>query len=64
MEISNGIWVVKNLFSAEKCRKWIDLCELEGFDEAPINVGGGKTQIRKDIRNNSRVIIDDENLAF
>lgn len=64
MEISNGIWIIKNLFSVEKCREWIELCEAEGFDEAPINVGGGKTQIRKDIRNNSRVIVDDEILAF
>lgn len=64
MEVSNGIWVIKNLFSPEKCREWIELCEAEGFDEAPINVGFGKTQIRKDVRNNSRVIIDDEILAF
>lgn len=64
MEISNGIWVIKNLFSTEKCREWIELCEAEGFDEAPINVGFGKTQIQKEVRNNSRVIIDDEILAF
>lgn len=63
MEISNGIWILKNLFTAEKCREWIELCETEGFDEAPINVGLGKTQIRKYIRNNTRVIIDDEILA-
>lgn len=64
MEVSNGIWVFTNLFTAEKCREWIELCEAQGFDEAPINVGLGKTQIRKDIRNNTRVIIDDEILAF
>ena len=34
------------------------------FEDAPINVGLGKTQIRKDVRNNSRVIIDDEILAI
>ena len=64
MEIANGICVVKNLYSAEKCREWIELCEAEGFDEAPINIGFGKAQIRKDFRNNLRVIIDDEILAF
>lgn len=25
MEISNGIWVLKNLFTVEECRKWIEL---------------------------------------
>lgn len=55
---------MKNLFTGDECRDWIELCESEGFDEAPINVGFGKTQIRKSVRNNSRVIIDDENLAF
>lgn len=64
MEIANGIWVIEYLYSPEKCREWIDLCETEGFGEAPINVGFGKTQIRKDVRNNSRVIVDDEILAF
>lgn len=64
MEVANGIWVVKNAFTAEKCREWIELCEGTGFDEAPINIGAGKTQIRPDIRNNSRVMIDDEVLAF
>jgi len=64
MEISNGIWVIKNLFTAERCSEWMEMCESEGFNEAPINVGAGKTKIQKDVRNNSRVIIDDEILAF
>ena len=34
MEIANGIWILKNLFTEEKCREWIGLCEAEGFDEA------------------------------
>lgn len=64
MEISNGIWVVKNLFPDEKCREWVDWCESRGFDDAPINVGYGKTAIRKDVRNNSRIMVDNKVLAF
>ena len=63
MEISNGIWVVKNLIPEEKCLEWVRLCESAGFEEAPINVGFGKARIQKDVRNNSRVMIDDEILA-
>ena len=64
MQLSNGIWVVKNLYSEEQCRAWIALGEAHGFEEAPINVGHGKAEIHKSIRNNSRAMFDDEDLAF
>lgn len=64
MEIANGIWVVENLFTLEECQAWIERVEEVGFDDAPINIGFGKTQIRKDVRNNSRVMFDNEDAAF
>lgn len=64
MEIAEGIWVVKNLFSTEQCLEWITLCEKLGFDDAPISVGAGKESVRKDVRNNSRAMVDDDDLAF
>ena len=64
MEIADGIWVVKNFFSPEECCEWIEFAESSGFDDAPISVGFGKEQIRKDVRNNARVIFDDEDKAF
>jgi prolyl 4-hydroxylase len=64
MEIANGIWVVENFFTADECQEWIDYAENIGFDDAPISVGVGKEVIRKDIRNNSRAMTDDEDRAF
>lgn len=64
MEIADGIWVVKEFFSPAECQEWIDFAEGEGFDDAPISIGIGKESIRKDVRNNSRVMIDDEERAL
>ncbi|MEZ5428397.1 MAG: 2OG-Fe(II) oxygenase [Pyrinomonadaceae bacterium] len=64
MEIAKGIWTVENFFSAEECAEWIGFAEDLGFGDAPISVGFGKESIRKDIRNNDRVMIDDEERAL
>lgn len=64
MEIAEGIWTVESFFTPEECREWIDFAEGVGFDDAPITVGFGKESIRKDIRNNNRAMIDDEDRAF
>lgn len=63
MEVANGIWVVENFFTPEECQEMIDFAEKLGFDEAPITIGFGVESIRKDVRNNSRVMVDDEELA-
>lgn len=64
MEIADGIWTVENFFTPEECEEWIAFAENEGFEDAPISVGFGKESIRKDVRNNNRVMIDDEDKAF
>src|SRR5688500_12993008 len=64
MEIAEGIWTVNNFLSAEKCAEWIDFAEQIGFGDAPVSAGVGKEIIRKDIRNNNRAMIDDEDKAF
>ncbi len=64
MEIAEGIWTINNFLSAEECAEWIEFAESIGFEEAPISVGVGKESIRKDIRNNNRAMIDDEEKAF
>lgn len=64
MEIADGIWTVENFFTADECAEWIAFAESHGFDDAPISVGFGKEQVRKDVRNNSRVMVDDEDRAF
>ncbi|MBS1792960.1 MAG: 2OG-Fe(II) oxygenase [Acidobacteria bacterium] len=64
MEIADGIWTVDHFLTADECRQWIDFAEGIGFDEAPITVGFGKEALNKEMRNNSRVMIDDEDRAF
>jgi prolyl 4-hydroxylase len=64
MEIANGIWVVENFFTVDECQEWIDLAENLGFDDAPITIGIGKEAIRKDVRNNNRAMVDDDEKAF
>lgn len=61
-EISDGIFVVRNVFSAAECQRFIALSESQGYDAATINGFGGAVHC-PEIRNNDRVILDDEALA-
>ena len=62
MEIADGIYTVRNVYSPEECQEFISLSEQVGYEAAPINVFGGAV-VRPDVRNNARVILDDESLA-
>lgn len=64
MEIASGIWVVENFFTPSECQEWIEFAENIGFEDAPISIGVGKEEIYKDIRNNNRAMVDDEERAF
>ena len=57
--ITDQIFTVSNFFTDEECDAYIDLAESIGFDDAPINTASGP-QIRKDVRNNTRVMLDDQ----
>ncbi len=61
-EIADGIYVTRNVFSANECQKFIELSENTGYDAATMNAFGGSFR-RPDLRNNDRVILDDEFLA-
>lgn len=61
-EIADGIFVTQNVFSTEECQKFIELSESKGYDAATINAFGGAIR-RPDVRNNERVILDDESFA-
>lgn len=56
-------YLLRNVFSPEECRSIVALCEKVGFEEALVNVGGGRQKLLTDIRNNTRVMIDDVPLA-
>jgi predicted 2-oxoglutarate/Fe(II)-dependent dioxygenase YbiX len=56
------IFVVRDFLSPEECNRLIALSESIGYIDAPINAGSGFV-IRKDVRNNDRVIHDDAEYA-
>lgn len=62
VEIQNGVWVVNNFLSNRECNEWMKFSESEGYEIAKI--GQGRKQVLNTaIRNNDRVIYDDNDLA-
>jgi prolyl 4-hydroxylase len=59
---SGHIFAVSGLFSAAECQEFIRRAEGVGFGDAPINSAFGQV-VAKEIRNNTRVMIDDSDLA-
>ena len=49
--------------SVAECQSLIDATERKGYDEAQVNVGGGRQVTMKEFRNNDRVMFDDEIFA-
>lgn len=60
--ISDEIFTVSDFLTRDECERYIQLAESRGFTDAPINTALG-TEIRRDVRNNTRVMIDDPKLA-
>lgn len=60
--ISEGVFTVSEFFEPRECERYIELAESTGFDEAPINTLGG-AQVIKEVRNNTRVMIDNPQWA-
>jgi hypothetical protein len=56
--ITDEIFTLDDFLSGDECDSYIQWAESLGFGDAPIN-GTFGPQIRKDVRNNSRVMIDD-----
>ena len=56
--ITEQIFTVSEFFTPDECDAYVALAETAGFSHAPINTAFGP-QIQKDVRNNTRVIIDD-----
>ena len=61
--LGNEIFTLDNILSPEECAEYIALTENIGYTDAPINTIRG-FEIRPDIRNNQRVILDDQERAF
>ena len=55
--------VIPNVFSKEECDELIRRADEAGYEEALVNIGGGRQQKMQDFRNNDRCIIDDPAFA-
>lgn len=60
--ITDEIFTVTDFFTPEECLAHIHQTEAIGYGDAPITTAFGP-QMRKDVRNNTRVMVDDEPLA-
>jgi len=58
MEVASGIFTFDDVLSCEECDEYIAFTERIGYEAAPISTGLGFA-VRPEIRNNSRVIVDD-----
>jgi predicted 2-oxoglutarate/Fe(II)-dependent dioxygenase YbiX len=58
MEVAEGVFIVPDLLTPEECREAIDRTEAMGYEAAPITTLAG-FEVRPDVRNNTRVILDD-----
>ena len=62
MKIAEDIYTAQQIYSLTECQEFIALSEEIGYQDAPISTSGGEA-LRPDVRNNARVILDDEELA-
>jgi hypothetical protein len=62
MEIADGIFTVPDLLTPDECQEYIAFTEAKGYEAAPITTVSGFV-MRPDIRNNTRVIVDDTERA-
>jgi len=60
--ITDDIFTVSEFLEASECEDYVRLSESHGFGDAPISTSFGQL-VMKDVRNNSRVMIDDPSLA-
>lgn len=64
IKLAEDIFCIKDFFSKEECKKWIEFSENQGYELAKINMGARRPQVvNKSVRNNERVIYDNEALA-
>ena len=61
-QITEQIFTVTDFFSPEECDAYIELTEQAGYADAPITTSHGP-QMRPEIRNNTRVMLDDQQRA-
>lgn len=61
--VPDRIFTVSNLLSPEECAEYITLTENIGYTPAGLTVGKDEYMMAPNVRNNDRVILDDEQRA-
>jgi len=61
--VPERIFTIEEFFSPDECAHFIELSERVGYGDAPVTTTTGP-QMRSDIRNNARVLLDDPALAL
>lgn len=54
----------RNVMSKSECQMLIELSEAAGYEQALVNVGGGRQKLIQDYRNSHRMMLDSEPLAL
>jgi prolyl 4-hydroxylase len=62
MKIADGIMTVPGLLTPDECQQYVEFTEAIGYEAATITTASGFA-LRPEIRNNSRVIVDDPDRA-
>jgi predicted 2-oxoglutarate/Fe(II)-dependent dioxygenase YbiX len=62
MKVADGIFTLPGILGPDECREYIAITEAQGFEAAPITTAFG-FEMRPDIRNNTRVMVDDSGWA-
>ncbi len=62
MKLTDNIFTIENVLTRGECQQYIALTEQAGYAAATINTNKG-FELRPDIRNNERVILDDFEIA-
>ncbi|RFB79280.1 2OG-Fe(II) oxygenase [Methylovirgula sp. 4M-Z18] len=60
--LARDIGTISNLLNSEECDDYIRSSEAQHFEEAPVTTLAGMVMM-KDVRNNNRVMIDDNAMA-
>jgi predicted 2-oxoglutarate/Fe(II)-dependent dioxygenase YbiX len=60
---TNFRYIENNFLTPQECLEYIRISEDHGYEEALIQVGGGRQEMNKDVRDNFRVVLDSPELA-
>lgn len=56
--VTERIWTIDGFLTPDECREWVAFAEEVGFEDAPITTSAGPV-MAPDVRNNTRVMVDD-----